>query len=168
MEDIKICLTKTKSEANIYTNNRRSINIFSNMIRNKYIIRNPEIDKFRDIIQSYYDEQKKKFDNFTVCVMWKKNDLLINEISAPSTITLEKPIFFQPCMIELPIVIRVSRLDFLDTFDRNIKNEVDEINIFVLSDLKNMTLSQHLAQPKSMLSRKLIRSFFEEDFADFD
>ena len=49
-----------------------------------------------------------KFDYFTVCVIWKKKDLLINKISIPSTITIEKPHLFKPCMIELPIVIRVS------------------------------------------------------------
>ena len=94
--------------------------------------------------------------------------MLINRISVPRTIILEKPHLFKPSMIELPIVIRVSPLDFLDTFDRNINNEVDDINIIFVSDLKDMTLSHYLAQPKSMLCRKLIRSFIEEDFGDFD
>ena len=31
-----------------------------------------------------------------------------------------------------------------------------------------MTFSHFIAQPKSMLCRKLIKNFFEEDFADFD
>ena len=83
---------------------------FSNLIINKYIVRNPEIDKLKDIIQPYYNDQKKNFDNFTVCVMWKKNDVLIYKISVPSTIALEKPHLFQSSMIELPIVVRVSPL----------------------------------------------------------
>ena len=45
---------------------------FSNLIINRNIVRNPESDKFRDIIQSYYDKHKKKSDNFSVCVMGKK------------------------------------------------------------------------------------------------
>ena len=61
--------------------------------------------------------------------MCKKSDVLINKISVPSTITLEKPHLFKLSMIEVPIVIRVSPREFLDTFDRNIKNEVDEIVI---------------------------------------
>ena len=108
----------------------------------------------------------KKIDNFSVCVMWKKNEVFINKISDPSTITLEKRHLFQPSMIELPIVIRVSPLDFLDTLDRKINNEVDEINIIFISDL--MTFSHYMAQPKSMLCRKLKRNFIEEDFGDFD
>ena len=124
---------------------------FSNLIVNKYIVRSPEIDKFKYILHSYYDKHKKKFDSFSVCVIWMKKDVVIKKFTVPRTITLEKPHLFKPSMIELAIVIRVSPLDFLDTFDRNINNEVDEKNIILLSDLKDMTFSHYMAQPKSML-----------------
>ena len=94
--------------------------------------------------------------------------MLINKISVPSTITLEKPHLFEPSMIELPIVIRVSPLDLPDTFDRNINNEVDEINIIFISNLDEFAFSHYMAQPKSRLCRKQIRDFIEEDFGDFD
>ena len=71
-------------------------------------------------------------------------------------------------MIELPAVIRMSPLDFLDTFDMNINNEVDEIKKIIISDLKDIKFSHYMAQPKSMLCRKLTRKFIEEDFGDFD
>ena len=100
--------------------------------------------------------------------MWKKNDVLINKISVPSTITLEKPHLFKSSMIEMPIVVKVSPLDFLDTFDRNINNEVDEIIIIIISDLKDITFSHYMAQPKSMLCRKLVRNFIEEDYGKND
>ena len=61
--------------------------------------------------------------------MWKTNGVFVNKISVPTTITPEKPLLFKPSIFELPIVIKVLPLDFLDTFDRNINNEVDEINI---------------------------------------
>ena len=92
--------------------------------------------------------------------MWKKHDALINRISVPSTITLEKPHLFQPSMIEIPIVVRVSPLDFLDTFDRNINIEVIEINIIIISDLDDFTYSQYMSQPESMLCRKLVGNFY--------
>ena len=41
---------------------------FSNLNINKYIIRNHEIDEFKDIIQTYYNNRKKKFDDVSVCV----------------------------------------------------------------------------------------------------
>ena len=121
----------------------------------------------KDSIQPYYKIHKKKFDNFTVCVMWKKNDVPINKISVPSTITLEKIHFFKSGMIELPIVVGVSPLKFLDTFDRNINNEVDEINVIFISDRKVITFFHYMDQSKSMLCRKLVRNLFEEDFGDF-
>ena len=65
----------------------------------------------------------------------------------------QKPHLFRPCIIELSEVIRVSPLDYLDTFDRNIKNEIDEIVIIFISDLKDMTVSHYMAQPKSMLGQ---------------
>ena len=83
--------------------------------------------------------------------MWKKTDVLINKISIPSTITLQNAHLLQPNMIELPIVVRVSPLDFLDTFDGNINNEVDEINIIFISDLDDITFSHYMTQPKSMI-----------------
>ena len=99
--------------------------------------------------------------------MWKKKYGFINKISVPSTITLEKPHLFKPRINELPRVIRVSPLAFLDTFDRNINNEVDEINIIFISNLEDMTFFPSMAQPKSMFCRKLIRIFIE-NFGDFD
>ena len=70
-------------------------------------------------------------------------------------------------MIELPIVIRVSPLDFLDSFDRNINNQVDEINLIFISDLDDITFSHSLTQPKSMIKRKLMKNFIEENYGNF-
>ena len=97
-----------------------------------------------------------------------KNDILINKISVPCIITLEKPHLFKPSRIELPIVIKVSTLDFLDKFDRNINNEVDEIKITFISDLDDITFSHYMTYSKLMLCRKLLRNFVEEDFRRFD
>ena len=44
----------------------------SNMIVNKYIVKTNDNTKFKDILQSYYDEHKKKFNEFTVTNIWKK------------------------------------------------------------------------------------------------
>ena len=57
-------------------------------------------------------------------------------------------------MVELPIFVRVSSLDLIDTFDRNC--------------IKDITLSHYMDQPRSMLCRKLERNFIEKDFGDFD
>ena len=114
MEECNICLTKKKLNKNKHEQSKKHKYSW-NLFINKYIKNSDKIDNIKDLIQPFYEKHKKKFDDFTVCVMSKKNDMLINKSSIPSTITLEKLHLFGPNMIELPIVIRVSTLDFLDT-----------------------------------------------------
>ena len=139
------------------------------MIKKKYVVRNIEFYVLKDIIQPYYNNHKKKFENFSVCVMWMKNGLIVKKISVPSTIPLQKPNLFKPSLIGLPIEVRVPSFGFLDTFDSDcINEEIDEKNIAFTSDLKDMSLSHYMAQPKSMLCRKLVRNFIEKEFGGFD
>ena len=101
--------------------------------------------------------------------MWKKNDMLINRISVPSTTTVEKPHLFKPSMVELPIVLEVPAYDFLDQFDEEcIRDEVDEINMIFVSDLEDVSFTRYMIQPKSMLCRRLIKNFIEENYGNFD
>ena len=60
---------------------------FSNLNINEYIIKNDGSDNFKDILQSYYDKHKKKFDDFTVSVVWMNNALVVNKFSVPCIIT---------------------------------------------------------------------------------
>ena len=95
--------------------------------------------------------------------------MVLNKISVPRTVTLQKQHLFKPGMIAVPIVERVPSLDYLDTFDRKCLNDkVDEINIIFISVLKGITFSHYMTQPRSMLCRKLERNFIEDDYGDFD
>ena len=96
----------------------------------------------------------------------EKNDIVINKISVPRKITIDKPHLFQPSMIELPIVIRVSPIDFLDTLDKNTTEKVDEIDIIILSDLDDITFSHYMTKIND--STKTYKKFFEEDYCNFD
>ena len=69
MEEYNICLTKIKKRKKNKHEQSKKHEYFSNLIINKYIVKKIEIDKLNDILQSYYDKQKRKFDNLTVCVM---------------------------------------------------------------------------------------------------
>ena len=94
-------------------NDLRIINkFFPNLILNKYVIKNDEIDKFKDILQSYYDEQTKKFNQFRINVIWKKNDVIINKISVPCTITYIQTHMFKPNMEEMLFYVKVSLNEF--------------------------------------------------------
>ena len=116
---------------------------------NRYIVRNPEIGKFKDIIQLYYNDHKKKFDIFTVSVMWKKNNMFIYKISVPSVIEIRKPHLFEPSIIELPIMLKISAYDYLDQFNKEcVNDEVDEIDIIIISDLNDITFFHYMDQPK--------------------
>ena len=111
---------------------------------NKYIVKNPEFGKFRDIIQSYYDKHKKKFDDFNICVIWKKDDVILNKISVPSVIKIRKPRLFEPNLIELPIMLKIPASDCLDQFSKEcVNDEVDEIDIIFISNLNDITFSSY-------------------------
>ena len=87
MEKCNIYLPRIKKRSKNKHEQSKKHNNFSNLIIKKYIVRNPEIYKFREIIQPYYNKHEKRFDIFSICIMWKENDILINKISVPSTIT---------------------------------------------------------------------------------
>ena len=140
------------------------------MIVNKYIVKNNDIKKFKNILQSYSDEHKKKFNEFTTTIIWKKNDMIINKISVPHTITLRRTDMFKPVMFEIPIYVDVSKREFQDVVDRNcIHNTIsDEIDIIFISNLKETTLQHYMKQPRSILCRKLERNYIAENDRDSD
>ena len=145
------------------------------MIVNKYIVKKNDINKFRDILQSYCDEHKKKFNEFTATIIWKKNDMSINKISIPRTITLQRTHMFQADMFEIPTYVKVCEPEFLNIVDRNCAYNLisDEIDLIFISKPKEMTLQHYMEQPRSMLSRKLVRDYIEENYQivnsrDFD
>ena len=88
MEGRDDCLTKIKNRNKNKHEQSKKHKCFSNLIINKYIVRNVEIDEFKEILPSYYDKQKKKIDNFTVRVIWKKNNEIVHEIKLSNRIII--------------------------------------------------------------------------------
>ena len=145
------------------------------MIVKKYVVKNNDFNKFKDILQSYCDDHKKKFNKYTITIIWKKNDMIITKISVPRTMTLRRTDVFKPDMFEIPIYVEVSKREFQDIVDRNsIYNIIsDEIDIILISKFKEMTSQHYMKQPRSILCRKLETKFIEEndppiDHRDFD
>ena len=86
-----------------------------------------------------------------------KNGLIVNKISVPSIITCLQ------IMMKLTLTRKETACDYLNKYNQGcIINEVDEFVIIFISDLKDMTFSHYMAQPKSMLCRKLLKNFIEE------
>ena len=91
MEECDICLTKIKKRnKNRYQESKNYNYFLSNLTINKYIVRNNEIDNFRDILQSYYDMQKKKFDRFAVRIVWIKENQIICEVKLPNGVVMKE------------------------------------------------------------------------------
>ena len=77
MYECDICLAKLKKRnKNKHEKSMKHRYFLSNMIVNKYIVKNNDFNKFKGILQSYYDEHKKKFNKFTIKNIWKKNDMI--------------------------------------------------------------------------------------------
>ena len=77
MYECSICLAKIKKRnKNKHEKSMKHRYFLSNMIVNKYIVKINDINKFKGILQSYYDEHKNKFNEFTVTIIWKKNDMI--------------------------------------------------------------------------------------------
>ena len=171
MYECNICLTKLKERnKNKHEKSKKHRSFLSNMIVIKYIVKNIDINNFKDFLQSYYDEHKNKFNEFTVTIIWKKNDMIKNKISILRTITLQRSHMFKPDMFEIPIYVKVSQREFLDFVDRNCAYNLisDEITIIFISKLKEMTLQNYMKQPRSMLCRKLERDNIEENYQVVD
>ena len=84
--------------------------------------------------------------------MWKESGLLINKISIPSEIKIRKSRLFEPSIIEVPIMLKISAYEYLDQFNKECVNgEVDEIDIVFISDFDDITFFYYMDQPKSML-----------------
>ena len=176
MYECDICLAKIKKRnKNKHEKSMKHRYFLSTMIVNKYIVKNNDINKLKDLLQSYSDEHKKKFNEIIVRIIWKENDVIKNKISIPCTITMRRTHMFKLDMFEIPIYVQVSKREFLDIVDRNCAYNIisDEIDIIVISKFKEMTLQHYVKQPRSMLCRKLERNFIEEnnpplDDKDFD
>ena len=73
MEERDICVTKNKKRnKNKHQKSKKHKYFLSNLIINEVIVRNDEIDKFKDILQSYYDKHKKKLIIFSFGLFGKK------------------------------------------------------------------------------------------------
>ena len=173
MYECDSCLAKIKKRnKNKHEKSMKHRYFLSNMIVNTYVVKNNDFDKFKDILQPYCDDHKKKFNKFTITIIWKKNDMIINKISVPHTITLRRTDMFKPVMFEIPIYVEVSKREFQDIVDGNcIYNIIsDEIDIIFISKLKEMTLQHSMKQPRSMWCRTIERNYdrdFEYNFLPY-
>ena len=73
MYEYEICLAKIKKRnKNKHQKTMKHRYFLQNIIVNKYVVKNIDFNKFKDILQSYCDDHKKKFNKITIAINWKK------------------------------------------------------------------------------------------------
>ena len=130
---------------------------FYKLVLNIYIVKDIAVDKFKDIITSYYKEHLKEFDFFTVCVYWKVDDITNCKISVPKTLSYGVTVHGYPNIISETACDFSNRLitSYLTHGELSI-DRIQETEIVFISNIKDMTVAHHMQQPKSMLCRKML------------
>ena len=117
-------------------------------------------------------------NEFSVWIIWKKNNDLVRENKLHDKIIVEKGSYIAPNINRITMnllkssiqydVNRVSKImmgscvEFLDTYYNFANDFCDEISILFISDLRDISFFHYMKQPKSMLCRKLVKNFIEE------
>ena len=137
-------------------------NFFSNLVSNKYVIKDVYTNKFKYVITSYYNEHIKKFDIFTVCVYWKVDDMMDYKKSRPKILS------YGVTVHGYPIFINETACDFLHRVITNYLthgelsiDKIQQTEIVFISDIKDMTYPCYMEQPKSITCRKMVGRFVE-------
>ena len=144
---------------------------YSNLILNRYIIKNVEVNKFKDVFNPYFIAHTRKFNFFTISIslrLYYEGHLIGHKITVSNYVTysIKSEHYFT--------IATESASDFLHRitgiyfYHRSNFKMIDEIEIIFTSDPKYITRQHYLEQPKSMLCRKLIRRFHESTSQDFE
>ena len=153
MEECNICLTKIKKRnKNKHQRSKKHKYFLSNLIINKYIVKNNETNNFKDIFKIYYLNHKKKLNSFTVLIVFKMNNEVVNKIELPSYIVMKTGV--KPCFEYIDDCL------YIDSF-------CDEINIIFISDFRDITFYHYMNQPMSKLTRKLIKNLLQNQSGDY-
>ena len=141
MEKCDICLTKIKKRnKKRHQESKKHKDFLSNLVINKHVVRNNEIDEFKDILQSYCDKHKKRFDHFAVRINWNKENQVMCDVKLPNEV-LVKELWFVPRHINR-IPMNLMKL----TMPRNdnktskflLRSCVDYLDIFNISVMISM------------------------------
>ena len=144
---------------------------YSNLILNRYVIKNVKLIKFKDVFIPYSKRHTGKFNFFTVSIFLRIYDgehPLNHKINVSNYVIYNNQSeHYTTYTTQLAnyILHRVISIYFSH---RGSPKIIPEIEIVFISDPKDITGEHYLEQPKSMLCRKLIRGFHESTSQDFE
>ena len=172
MHRCDICNTIMLERNKTKHNQTKKHKYYSNLILNRYVIKNVEVIKFKDLFNPYFIEHTKKFNLFTVSISLRfddENDPSNHKINissnVPYNIQTENYSTFTTELasdfLHKVIAIYLSHHEC----DPKISPEIE---VVFISDPEDITREHYLEQPGSMLCRKLIRGFHESTSQDFE
>ena len=163
-----LCNTIMLERNKIKHNQTKKHKYYSNLILNRYVIKNVEVIKFKDVFNPYFIEHTKKINFFTVQISLRLGEgesHLNHKINVSNYVTYNiQSENYTTYTTEIAndflhrvIAIYLSRecISF-------------EIETVFISDPKDITQKHYLELSKSMLCRKLIRRFHESTSQDFE
>ena len=146
------CITTIKKKNKTKHEQTKKHKYLSNSVSNKYVKKDRAVDKFKHVLTSYYNKHLKK-DIFTVYVYWKVDDFNL-KLSVPNVLS------YGQIVHSFPINITESACGFSDRVIKGYLNhdeltidKIEETEIVFMSDLKDMTYTHYMKQPKSMICR---------------
>ena len=167
----EICVTYLLRTNKTKHNQSKKHKYYSNLILNRYVIKNVEVNKFKDVFNPYFTAHTRKINFFTVSILLSLYDgehPLNHKINVSNYVTYNiQSEHYTTYTSELAndFLLRVISIVFSDEYSPKI---TPEIEIVFISDPKGITRQHYLEQPKSMLCRKLFRRCHEPSSQDFE
>ena len=105
----------------------------------------------------------------------KKENEIVQENKFPDKVIVEKRCYIAPDINRITMnlikydvgkmskTLMGSCVDYLDTYYDFANDFCDEISVLFISDLRDISFFHYMKQSKSMLCRKLVKSFVEEE-----
>ena len=121
---------------------------YSNCIRNRYYIKNPEFFQIENILNKHISDYLKRFEFFIIICEWKI-------VFEQTTISVKSDRY----SIQVPWDLRRFLLEKISNFERmGYKfSNISDMKISFIALLRNMTYEHYLQRPKSILEWTLIK-----------
>ena len=149
MKECRIGKCEICEDFNKHLKSYAHLNFLEKAIIDKYVEKNIDVERLKDILNNRIKNHVKIFTDFTIIFCWKVNNIeysiIIIRDQVPSTVLGLEPLD--------RIIKRMFRQINIDNFE--------EFNLIFVSDIKKITLNYYLNQPMPMIQRVMSRRFSE-------
>ena len=162
-----ILLKRNNTKHNLSKKHR----FISNLIVNRYVIKNVEVSKYKDVFNPYFTAHTKKFNFFTLNILLRLyvgKHPLNHKINVSNYVTynIESGDY---TTYTTELAKDILHQDISIYFSHRCCPKIfPKIEIAFISDPKDNTRQPYLEQPKSVLCRKLITRFHGSTPLDFE